>query len=159
MRRDQSQNHNRVGLKALLLNYVDFRVSQTFTSDYFCLTETHDTPSKNIWGLSICENCLFPQISGLIPDAALMKGIALYQLLCINMKPYSILVISRICKPEDRFLGAVPKYVVLGMLHHEDFMVRRHLSAIKYIHNDVIFDFSDRTAVRLLLRLSRLFNN
>ncbi|CAI5669519.1 unnamed protein product [Oreochromis niloticus] len=44
---------------------------------------------------------------------------------------------SQICNQENLFLGAMPKYVVLGMVHHDAFTGRRDLSPFNFRHNDV----------------------
>ena len=53
------------------------------------------------------------------------------------MKTYSIPENSRICNQENLFLGAIPKYVILGMVHHDAFTGRRDLSPFNFKHNNV----------------------
>lgn len=69
--------------------------------------------------------------------SALMRGNALYPLSRVNVKTYSIPENSRICTQENLFLGAIPKYLVLGMVHHEAFTGRRDLSPFNFRHMDV----------------------
>ncbi|TWW55983.1 hypothetical protein D4764_09G0010330 [Takifugu flavidus] len=69
--------------------------------------------------------------------AALMKGNALYPLSRVNVKTYSIPANSRVCNQENLFLGSIPKYVVLGMVHHEAFTGRRDLSPFNFRHYDI----------------------
>lgn len=66
--------------------------------------------------------------------AALMKGNALYPISHVNVKTYSIPENSRICSQENLFPGAMPKYIVLGMVHHEAFTGRRDLSPFNFQH-------------------------
>ncbi|KAF7650865.1 hypothetical protein LDENG_00119460 [Lucifuga dentata] len=44
---------------------------------------------------------------------------------------------SQICNQENLFLGMMPKYMVLGTVHHEDFTGRRDLSPFNFTHNNV----------------------
>eukprot|EP00064_Thunnus_orientalis_P014088 superscaffoldBa00002401_g14129 len=44
---------------------------------------------------------------------------------------------SLICNQENLFLGAIPKDVVLGMVHHSTFAGRRDLSPFNFRHNNV----------------------
>ncbi|KAM9364999.1 solute carrier family 22 member 7-like [Pholidichthys leucotaenia] len=41
------------------------------------------------------------------------------------------------CNQENLFVGAIPKYMVLGMVHREAFTGRRDLSPFNFIHNNV----------------------
>lgn len=60
--------------------------------------------------------------------AVLMKGNVLYRLSHVNVKTYSFPKNSRICTQENLFLGTMPKYVVLGMVHHKAFTGKRYSS-------------------------------
>ncbi|TWW53913.1 hypothetical protein D4764_0165570, partial [Takifugu flavidus] len=42
-----------------------------------------------------------------------------------------------VCNQENLFLGSIPKYVVLGMVHHEAFTGRRDLSPFNFRHYDI----------------------
>ncbi|XP_040898832.1 uncharacterized protein F54H12.2-like [Toxotes jaculatrix] len=95
----------------LLLNNVDMRIKLNRSSNSFCLMGPRHA-------------------------AALLKGNALYPLSRINVKTYSIPENSRVCNQENLFLGAMPKYVVLGMVHHEAFTGSREMSPFNFIHND-----------------------
>ncbi|TWW53984.1 hypothetical protein D4764_0287190, partial [Takifugu flavidus] len=44
---------------------------------------------------------------------------------------------DRVCNQENLFLGSIPKYVVLGMVHHEAFTGRRDLSPFNFRHYDI----------------------
>ncbi|KAI3371618.1 hypothetical protein L3Q82_024183 [Scortum barcoo] len=50
---------------------------------------------------------------------------------------FSIPANSRICNQDNLFLGPVPKYLVLGMVHHKGFTGKRNLSPSNFIHNNV----------------------
>ncbi|TWW77920.1 hypothetical protein D4764_11G0000410 [Takifugu flavidus] len=99
----------------LLLNSVDLRIKLTRANDAFCL----------MGALRLGH------------AAALMKGNALYPLSRVNVKTYSIPANSRVCNQENLFLGSIPKYVVLGMVHHEAFTGRRDLSPFNFRHYDI----------------------
>ncbi|XP_071333652.1 uncharacterized protein F54H12.2-like [Trachinotus anak] len=123
----------------LLLNSVDLRIKLTRASDAFCLMGARDSTFR----LKILGASLFAKKVSVSPAvrlghaAALMKGNALYPISRVNVKTYSIPENSRICSQENLFLGAIPKYIVLGMVHHEAFTGRRDLSPFNFIHNDV----------------------
>lgn len=123
----------------LLLNAVDLRIKLTRANDAFCLMGTRDSQFR----LKILGASLFVKKVTVSPAvrlghaAALMKGNALYPLSRVNVKTYSLPENSRVCNQENLFLGAMPKYVVLGMVHHEAFAGRRDLSPFNFIHNDV----------------------
>ncbi|KAI3374106.1 hypothetical protein L3Q82_005924 [Scortum barcoo] len=68
---------------------------------------------------------------------ALQRANALYPLSRVTVKTFSIPANSRICNQDNLFLGPVPKYLVLGMVHHEAFTGKRNLSPFNFIHNDV----------------------
>ncbi|KAI3356713.1 hypothetical protein L3Q82_003311 [Scortum barcoo] len=61
---------------------------------------------------------------------------ALYPLSRVMVKTFSIPANSRICNQDNLFLGPIPKYLVLGMVHHEAFTGKRNLSPFNFIHND-----------------------
>lgn len=123
----------------LLLNSVDLRIKLTRASDAFCLTAARDSTFR----LKIMGAALFVKKVTVAPAvrlghaAALMKGNALYPLSRVNVKTYSIPENSRICNQENLFLGVMPKYIVLAMVHHEAFTGRRDLSPFNFVHNDV----------------------
>ncbi|TKS65905.1 hypothetical protein D9C73_027927 [Collichthys lucidus] len=123
----------------LLLNSVDMRIKLTRASDAFCLMGARDSAFR----LRILGASLFVKKVTVSPAirlghaAALQRGNALYPLSRVNVKTYSIPANSRICNQENLFLGAMPKYVVLGMVHHEAFTGRRDLSPFNFIHNSV----------------------
>jgi len=126
-------------MERLLLNSVDLRIKLTRASDAFCLMGARDSTFR----LKILGASLFAKKVSVSPavrlghTAALMKGNALYRISRVNVKTYSIPENSRICSQENLFLGAMPKYIVLGMVHHEAFTGRRDLSPFNFIHNDV----------------------
>uniref|UniRef100_A0A1A8NQ47 Uncharacterized protein n=2 Tax=Nothobranchius rachovii TaxID=451742 RepID=A0A1A8NQ47_9TELE len=62
---------------------------------------------------------------------------ALYPLSRITVKTYSIPQNSRICNLENLFLGAIPKYIVLGLVDHEAYTGRRDLSPFNFRHMNV----------------------
>ncbi|GAA6234170.1 uncharacterized protein F54H12.2-like [Lates japonicus] len=121
-----------------LLNSVDLS-KLTRASDAFCLTGARDSAFR----LRILGASLFVKKVSVSPAvrlghaAALMLCNMLYPLSRVNVKTYSIPENSRICNQENLFLGAMPKYVVLAMVHHEAFTGRRDLSPFNFIHNDV----------------------
>lgn len=123
----------------LLLNSVDLRIKLIRNSDAFSLMGTRDSQ----FALKITSASLFVKKVTVSPAvrlghaAALMKGNALYPLSRVSVKTYSIPENSRICNQENLFLGAMPKYVVLGMVHHDAFTGRRDLSPFNFRHNDV----------------------
>ncbi|XP_040895126.1 uncharacterized protein F54H12.2-like [Toxotes jaculatrix] len=123
----------------LLLNNVDMRIKLNRSSDSFCLMG----PRNSNFRLKILGASLFVKKVTVSPAvrlghaAALLKGNALYPLSRINVKTYSIPENSRVCNQENLFLGAMPKYVVLGMVNHEAFTGSRELSPFNFIHNDV----------------------
>ncbi|CAI5679594.1 unnamed protein product [Oreochromis niloticus] len=123
----------------LLLNSVDLRIKLIRNSDAFSLMGTRDSQ----FALKITAASLFVKKVTVSPAvrlghaAALMKGNALYPLSRVSVKTYSIPENSRICNQENLFLGAMPKYVVLGMVHHDAFTGRRDLSPFNFRHNDV----------------------
>ncbi|XP_060890768.1 uncharacterized protein F54H12.2-like [Labrus mixtus] len=123
----------------LLLNSVDLRIKLTRVSDSFCLMGA----ANSTFRLKILGAALFMKKVTVSPPvrlghaAALMKGNALYPLSRVNVKTYSIPQNSRICNQENLFLGTMPKYVVIGMVHHEAFTGSRDLSPFNFIHNDV----------------------
>ncbi|TKS65887.1 hypothetical protein D9C73_028356 [Collichthys lucidus] len=123
----------------LLLNSVDMRIKLTRASDAFCLMGARDS----LFRLRILGASLFVKKVTVSPAirlghaAALLRGNALYPLSRVNVKTYSIPANSRICNQENLFLGAMPKYVVLGMVHHEAFTGRRDLSPFNFVHNNV----------------------
>ncbi|KAL4009490.1 hypothetical protein ACER0C_003342 [Sarotherodon galilaeus] len=123
----------------LLLNSVDLRIKLIRNSDAFCLMGTRDSQ----FALKITAASLYVKKVTVSPAvrlghaAALMKGNALYPISRVSVKTYSIPENSRICNQENLFLGAMPKYVVLGMVHHDAFTGRRDLSPFNFRHNDV----------------------
>lgn len=123
----------------LLLNSVDMRIKLIRNSDAFCLMGARDSAFR----LKITGASLFIKKVTVSPAvrlghaAALMRGNALYPLSRATVKTYSIPENSRICNQENLFLGAIPKYVVLGMVHHDAFTGRRDLSPFNFKHNDV----------------------
>ncbi|XP_040903619.1 uncharacterized protein F54H12.2-like [Toxotes jaculatrix] len=123
----------------LLLNNVDMRIKLNRSSDSVCLMG----PRNSNFRLKILGASLFVKKVTVSPAvrlghaAALLKGNALYPLSRINVKTYSIPENSRVCNQENLFLGAMPKYVVLGMVNHEAFTGSRELSPFNFIHNDV----------------------
>ncbi|XP_076732263.1 uncharacterized protein F54H12.2-like [Maylandia zebra] len=123
----------------LLLNSVDLRIKLIRNSDAFSLMGTRDSQ----FALKITSASLFVKKVTVSPAvrlghaAALMKGNTLYPLSRVSVKTYSIPENSRICNQENLFLGAMPKYVVLGMVHHDAFTGRRDLSPFNFRHNDV----------------------
>ncbi|XP_070687502.1 uncharacterized protein F54H12.2-like [Pempheris klunzingeri] len=123
----------------LLLNSVDLRIKLTRASDAFCLMGAVDSTFR----LVILGASLFVKKTSVSPAvrlghaAALQRANALYPLSRVTVKTYSIPANSRICNQENLFLGSMPKYVVLGMVHHEAFTGRRNLSPFNFIHNDV----------------------
>lgn len=123
----------------LMLNSVDLRVKLTRASDAFCLMGAQNSTFR----LKILGASLFMKKVAVSPAvrlghaAALLKGNALYPLSRVNVKTYSIPVNSRICNQENLFLGSIPKYIVLGMVHHEAFTGRRDLSPFNFVHNDI----------------------
>ncbi|XP_076743139.1 uncharacterized protein F54H12.2-like [Maylandia zebra] len=123
----------------LLLNSVDLRIKLIRNSDAFSLMGTRDSQ----FALKITSASLFVKKVTVSPAvrlghaAALMKGNALYPLSRVSVKTYSIPENSRICNQENLFLGAMPKYVVLGMVHHDAFTGRRDMSPFNFRHNDV----------------------
>ncbi|MCJ8741299.1 hypothetical protein PDJAM_G00068980 [Pangasius djambal] len=123
----------------LLLNSVDLRVKLTRAGDAFCLMGARDSAFRlNVLGASLfVKKVTVAPAVRLGHAAALMKANALYPLSRVIVKTYSISANSRICNQENLFLGATPKYVVLGMVHHEAFTGRRDLSPFNFVHNDV----------------------
>ena len=123
----------------LLLNSVDLRIKLIRHSDSFCLMGARASD----FVLKITAASLFVKKVTVSPAvrlghaAALMKGNALYPLSRVSVKTYSIPENSRICNLENLFLGAIPKYVVLGMVHHDAFTGRRDLSPFNFKHNDL----------------------
>lgn len=123
----------------LLLNSVDLRIKLTRASDAFCLMGNQAAAHR----VRITGASLFVKKVNVSPavrlghEAALLKGNALYPLSRVNVKTYSIPANSRVCNQENLFLGAMPKYVVLGMVHHEAFTGRRDMSPFNFRHNDV----------------------
>ncbi|KAM9345107.1 uncharacterized protein F54H12.2-like [Symphorus nematophorus] len=123
----------------LLLNSVDLRIKLIRNSDAFCLMGTRTSE----FSLKITAASLFVKTVTVSPAvrldhvAALMKGNALYPLSRVTRKTYSIPENSRICNQENLFLGAIPKYVVLGMVHHDAFTGRRDLSPFNFKHCDM----------------------
>ena len=123
----------------LLLNSVDMRIKLTRTGEAFCLTGARDSTFR----LMILGASLFIKKVSVSPavrlghTSALMRGNALYPLSRVNVKTYSIPENSRICNQENLFLGAMPKYIVLGMVHHEAFTGRRDLSPFNFKHMDI----------------------
>lgn len=115
------------------------RIKLIRNSDAFSLMGTRDSQ----FALKITSASLFVKKVTVSPAvrlghaAALMKGNALYPLSRFSVKTYSIPENSRICNQENLFLGAMPKYVVLGMVHHDAFTGRRDLSPFNFRHNDV----------------------
>ncbi|TWW71367.1 hypothetical protein D4764_17G0008500 [Takifugu flavidus] len=108
------------------------------THPYRCMIETllnfsPDTLSSQFTGVFFTK---IPPVR-LGHAAALMKGNALYPLSRVNVKTYSIPANSRVCNQENLFLGSIPKYVVLGMVHHEAFTGRRDLSPFNFRHYDI----------------------
>lgn len=123
----------------LLLNSVDLRIKLTRANDAFCLMAAGDSTFRiNILGASLFVKKVSVSPAVRIGHAAaLMKGNALYPLSRVNIKTYSIPMNSRICTQENLFLGSMPKYVVLSMVHHEAFTGRRDLSPFDFVHNNV----------------------
>lgn len=123
----------------LLLNSVDLRIKLMRSNDAFCLMGTRDSN----FTLKITAASLYVKKVTVSPAvrlghaAALMKGNALYPLSRVTVKTYSIPENTRICNQENLFLGAIPKYVILGMVHHDAFTGRRDLSPFNFRHNDV----------------------
>ncbi|TWW71192.1 hypothetical protein D4764_17G0006750 [Takifugu flavidus] len=123
----------------LLLNSVDLRIKLTRANDAFCLMGARDSA----FSLKVLGASLFVKKVAVSPAvrlghaAALMKGNALYPLSRVNVKTYSIPANSRVCNQENLFLGSIPKYVVLGMVHHEAFTGRRDLSPFNFRHYDI----------------------
>ncbi|KAM9795148.1 uncharacterized protein F54H12.2-like [Neosynchiropus ocellatus] len=123
----------------LLLNSVDLRIKLTRANDAFCLMGAEDSTFR----LKITGASLFVKKVTVSPAvrlghaAALLKGNALYPLSRVTVKTYSIPERSRICNQENLFLGNIPKYVVLGMVHHDAFTGKRDLSPFNFYHHDV----------------------
>lgn len=123
----------------LLLNSVDLRIKLIRNNDAFCLMGTRASE----FALKITGASLFIKKVTVSPavrlghEAALMRGNALYPLSRVTVKTYSIPENSRICNQENLFLGAIPKYVVLAMVHHDAFTGRRDLSPFHFRHNNV----------------------
>lgn len=123
----------------LLLNSVDLRIKLIRNNDAFCLMGT----CASEFGLKITAASLFVKKVTVSPavrlghETALMKGNALYPLSRVTVKTYPILENSRICNHENLYLGSMPKYVVLGMVHHDAFTGRRDLSPFNFKQNDV----------------------
>ncbi|KAI3366332.1 hypothetical protein L3Q82_000496 [Scortum barcoo] len=126
--------------KRLLLNSVDLRIKLTPASDAFCLMGAADSTFRlNILGAS-----LFVKKTTISPVVRLGHAVALQRanaslppLTHVTVKTFSIPANSRICNQDNLFLGPVPKYLVLGMVHHEAFTGKRNLSPFNFIHNDV----------------------
>lgn len=123
----------------LLLNSIDLRVKLIRSNDAFCLM----CPRASEFVLKITAASLYVKKVTVSPAvrlghaAALMRGNALYPLSRVSVKTYSIPENSRICNQENLFLGSIPKYVVLAMVHHDAFTGRRDLSPFNFRHNDV----------------------
>ena len=123
----------------LLLNSVDLRIKLTRTSDDFSLM----APADSNYRLNILGASLFIKKSRVSPAvrlghaAALQKANALYPLSRVVVKTFSIPAQSRICNHENLFLGAVPKYIVLGMVHHDAFTGRKNMNPFNFLHNDI----------------------
>ena len=123
----------------LLLNSVDLRIKLIRSNDAFCLMGTRTSE----FTLKITAASLFVKKVSVSPAvrlghaAALMKRNALYPLSRVTVKTYSIHENSRICNQENLFLGTIPKYVILEMVHHDAFTGRRDLSPFNFKHNDV----------------------
>ncbi|TWW81835.1 hypothetical protein D4764_01G0016500 [Takifugu flavidus] len=121
----------------LLLNSVDLRIKLTRANDAFCLMGARDSA----FSLKVLGASLFVKKVAVSPAvrlghaAALMKGNSLTPQL--NKRTYSIPANSRVCNQENLFLGSIPKYVVLGMVHHEAFTGRRDLSPFNFRHYDI----------------------
>ena len=123
----------------LLLNSVDMRVKLIRASDAFSLMGARDSTFRlKIIGASLfMKKVMVSPAIRLGHASALMRGNALYPLSRVNVKTYSIPENSRICTQENLFLGAILKYLVLGMVHHEAFTGRRDLSPFNFRHMDV----------------------
>lgn len=138
----------------LLLSLVDLRIKLIRSNDAFCLMGTRVSE----FALKITAASLFVKKVTVSPairlghETALLKENALYPLSRVTVKTYSIPENSRICNQENLFLGAIPKYVVLGMVHHDAFTGRRDLSPL--ISNIMMWSTwrSVRTADRFLLK-------
>ena len=123
----------------LLLNSVDLRIKLIRNNDAFCLMGT----CASEFTLKITAASLYVKKVTVSPAVrlghatALMKGNALYPLSRVSVKTYSIPENSRICTQDNLFLGAIPKYVVLGLVDHNAFTGRRDLSPFNFKHNDV----------------------
>ncbi|XP_058246934.1 uncharacterized protein F54H12.2-like [Hemibagrus wyckioides] len=123
----------------LLLNSIDLRVKLMCASNAFCLMGARDSGFRlNVLGASLFvkKTTVAPAVR-LGHAAGLMKANALYPLLRVIVKTYSVPANSRICNQENLFLRTTPKYVVLGMVHHEAFTGSRDLSPFNFVHNDV----------------------
>ncbi|TWW53983.1 hypothetical protein D4764_0287180 [Takifugu flavidus] len=92
----------------LLLNSVDLRIKLTRANDAFCLMGARDSA----FSLKVLGASLF-------------------------VKKVAVSPAVRVCNQENLFLGSIPKYVVLGMVHHEAFTGRRDLSPFNFRHYDI----------------------
>uniref|UniRef100_A0A1A8JH95 Uncharacterized protein n=1 Tax=Nothobranchius kuhntae TaxID=321403 RepID=A0A1A8JH95_NOTKU len=125
--------------KRLLLNSVDLRIKLTRASDAFCLMGVRDSTYK----LKLLGASLFVKKVNISPavrlghESALLKANAMYPLSRVTVKTYSIPQNSRICNLENLFLGAIPKYIVLGLVDHEAYTGRRDLSPFNFRHMNV----------------------
>lgn len=121
----------------LLLNSVDLRIKLVRSSNTFCLMGL----PESTYHLKITAASQFVKkvtVAVRLGHAvAFGKCNALYPLSRVNVKTYSILENSRICNQENLFLGTIPKYVVLGMVHHNTFTGRRDLCPFNFRHNNV----------------------
>nr|XP_054588416.1 uncharacterized protein LOC107374313 [Nothobranchius furzeri] len=123
----------------LLLNSVDLRIKLTRACDAFCLMGARDSTYK----LKLLGASLFVKKVNISPavrlghESALLKANAMYPLSRVTVKTYSIPQNSRICNLENLFLGANPKYIVLGLVDHEAYTGRRDLSPFNFRHMNV----------------------
>lgn len=105
----------------LLLNSVDLRIKVIRSSDPFSLMGGRDSE----FSLKTLSASLFVKKVTVSPAvqlghaAAMMKGNALYPLSRVCVKTYYIPENSGICNQENLFLGTMPKYLILGMIHHD----------------------------------------
>lgn len=123
----------------LLLNNVDLRIKLIKANDDFCLM----SPAGSDHKLKILSASLFVKRVTVSPAvalghaAALRRENALYPISRINIKTYSIPQNSRTCQQDNLFLGPIPRYVVISMVNHADFVGRRQGNPFNFQHFDL----------------------